>query len=195
MSSRLEQFIRDNREEFDGDEPNPQLWKKLENELLSEGSNKKIHRIAIMRWSAVAAITVLVTLGAFYFMNNKGQNEVARKLSNTQTNDIIKAINPDYAQEVYHFTQLIELKQNELKKIEREQPELYKEFIGDITILDSSYNALKKELPQNPNREQLLEAMIDNLRLQTDLLNHQLLIIKKIKQAKKQGNENNSKSI
>jgi hypothetical protein len=195
MSSRLEQFIRDNREEFDGDEPNPQLWKRLENELLSEGSNKKIYRMAIMRWSAVAAVTVLVTLGAFYFMNNKGQNDVAGKLSNTQTNDIIKAINPDYAQEVYHFTRLIELKQNELKKIEREQPELYKEFIGDITILDSSYNALKKELPQNPNREQLLEAMIDNLRLQTDLLNHQLLIIKKIKQAKKQGNENNSKSI
>ena len=195
MSSRLEQFIRDNREEFDGDEPNPQLWKKLENELQSEGSNKRIYRIAIMRWSAVAAVTVLVTLGAFYFMNNKAQDDVAGKLSNTQTNDIIKAINPDYAQEVYHFTQLIELKQNELKKIEREQPDLYKEFIGDITILDSSYNALKKELPQNPNREQLLEAMIDNLRLQTELLNHQLLIIKKIKQAKKPGNENNSKSI
>ena len=116
-------------------------------------------------------------------------------MSNAQTNEIIKAISPDYAKEVYHFTQLIELKQNELKKIEREQPELYREFIGDITTLDSSYNALKKELPLNPNREQLLEAMIDNLRLQTELLNHQLLIIKKIKQAKKSGNESNSKSI
>lgn len=195
MSSRLEQFIRDNREEFDGDEPNPLLWKKVEKELLPEGSNKRIHKMAIMRWSAVAAVTVLVTIGAFYFMSNRGQNNTAGTISKAQNNDIINAISPAYAKEVYHFTQLIELKQNELKKIEREQPELYKEFIGDITTLDSSYNALKRELPQNPNREQLLEAMIDNLRLQTELLNHQLLIIKKIKQAKKPENENNSKSI
>jgi len=40
-------------------------------------------------------------------------------------------------------------------------------------------------LPSNPNREQLLEAMIQNLKLQTELLNQQLLIIQKIKQAKK----------
>lgn len=195
MSSSLEQFIRDNREEFDGDEPNPLLWKKVEKELLPEGSSKRFHKMAIMRWSAVAAVTVLVTIVAFYFMSNRGQNDTAATTSKEQNNDIINAINPAYAKEVYHFTQLIELKQTELKKIEREQPELYKEFIGDITTLDSSYNALKGELPQNPNREQLLEAMIDNLRLQTELLNHQLLIIKKIKQAKKPEHENNSKSI
>jgi hypothetical protein len=195
MNSRLEKFIRDNREDFDSDEPNPQLWKRLEQQLETGGSNRKIYRMAIMRWSAVAAFTVVVTLAAFYFMNNGGKNGVSETVLNAQTNDIMNAINPDYAKEVYHFTKLIELKQTELKKIGKEQPELYKEFIGDITTLDSSYNALKKELPQNPNREQLLEAMIENLRLQTDLLNHQLLIIKKIKQTKKTSNESNSKSI
>jgi hypothetical protein len=195
MSSRLEKFIRDNREEFDGDDPNPQLWKKLKTQLEADPSDKKIYRMAILRWTAVAAVTVLITVGAFYFLSKSNDNTLASNPSNAQTNEIIKAINPDYAKEVYHFTQLIELKQTELKKIEREQPELYKEFITDITILDSSYNALKKELPQNPNREQLLEAMIDNLQMQTDLLNHQLLIIKKIKQAKKPSNENTSRSI
>lgn len=195
MNSRLEKFIRDHRGEFDGDEPNPQLWKKLEQQLQAGGDDKKIYRMAIIRWSAVAAVAILVTLGVFYFTNKPAQNGIAGNSSNAQTNDIINAINPAYAKEVYHFTQLIELKQTELKKIEKEQPALYKEFIGDITTLDSSYNALKKELPQNPNREQLLEAMIENLRLQTDLLNHQLLIIKKIKQAKTTSDENNSKSI
>src|SRR5687768_4352090 len=195
MSSRLENFIRDHREEFDGNEPDPQLWKKVEQQLNSGEGDKKIYRMAIRRWTAVAAAAVLITLGVFYFTNRPAQNGLAGNSSNNQTNDIITAINPAYAKEVYHFTQLIELKQTELKKIEKEQPALYKEFIGDITTLDSSYNALKKELPQNPNREQLLEAMIENLRLQTDLLNHQLLIIKKIKQAKKTSDENNSESI
>jgi len=39
-------------------------------------------------------------------------------------------------------------------------------------------------LPVNPNKEELLQAMIYNLQLQIDLLNQQLNIIQKIKQAK-----------
>ena len=195
MSSRLENFIRDHREEFDGNEPDPLLWKKLERQLNSGEGDRKIYRMAIRRWAAVAAAAVLITFGVFYFTGKPGQNDLMARNSAAQTNDIITAINPAYAKEVYHFTQLIEMKQTELKKIEKEQPALYKEFLGDITALDSSYNSLKKELPQNPNREQLLEAMIENLRLQTELLNHQLLIIKKIKQAKKTSDENSSQSI
>jgi phage shock protein A len=87
------------------------------------------------------------------------------------------------------------LKQNELRQIEKDQPELYRQFVSDITQLDSSYNSLKKELPANPNREQLLEAMIQNLQLQTELLNQQLRIIKQIKQAKNKSHDNNSKTI
>ena len=33
MSSRLENFIRDHREEFDDNEPNPQVWKKVQDQL------------------------------------------------------------------------------------------------------------------------------------------------------------------
>ena len=194
MSSGLENFIRDHRDEFDANEPDPRLWEKVQQQLNDEPGERKIHRLAIMRWTAVAAVTVLVTLGVFYFSGRPDDNELANN-GRVETFDIMDAINPAYAKEVYHFTQLIELKQTELKAIEKEQPQLYKEFLGDITTLDSSYNALKKELPQNPNREQLLEAMIENLRLQTELLNHQLLIIKKIKQAKNTSDEDNSKNI
>jgi len=195
MNSRLEKFILDNREEFDGDEPNPRLWKKLEQQFNPNGSNIKIQRMAIIRWSAAAAVTVMATLVVFYLFSKPPKKDLSAMAAHAQTNDIINAINPAYAKEVYHFTQLIELKQAEMKKIAKDQPELYKEFIVDITTLDSSYNSLKKELPLNPNREQLLEAMIDNLRLQTELLNQQLLIIKKIKQSKKLNNEDNTKSI
>jgi len=41
---------------------------------------------------------------------------------------------------------------------------------------------LKTKLPENPNREMLLEAMISNLQMQSDLLSRQLKIIKEIKQ-------------
>ena len=191
--SRLEQFIRDHREEFDGDKPSPQVWTKLDAKLNSGKSGGRLVRMNLLRWSAAAAVLVVVAISVLYFF--KGSSEEPAIVSKDNSNEIMEEINPDYAKEVYHFTQLIEIKQSELKKIEKDQPELYKEFLSDITTLDSSYNALKKQLPENPNREQLLEAMIENLRIQTDLLNKQLQIIKKIKQSKQVSDESNSKSI
>ena len=197
MSSRLEQFIRENRDHFDGENPDPEVWNKICKEMqpISSGKNK-VFRINMIRWSVAAAIVALAALTIFYFVLDQRKENLATndKPSENGSIDIINQINPTYAKEVYHFTQLIELKQSELKQIAKENPDLYREFLADVNKLDSSYNALKNELPSNPNREQLLEAMIENLRLQTELLNQQLQILKNIKQSKSQNNEN-SKSI
>ncbi len=201
MSNRLENFIRDNREQFDLDEPNPQVWKKVEQQLSPATKKGKVSAMVILRWSAAAAIIILAGLGTYSLLNKKdATGSVAttgqpNKAAATPGDDILNEINPTYAKEVYHFTQLIELKQSELKELEKENPGLYKQFITDITKLDSSYNALKKELPANPNREQLLAAMIQNLRLQTELLNQQLQIIQQINQSKQKSHESSSKNI
>jgi len=196
MSNRLEQFVQDHRREFDGDEPDPKIWKRINDDINPKKSGR-IFKLNRIQWSAAAAVVILIGGAIFYMTLNKGVNPppgggaVTQAPTATQ-NDIIQDINPTYAKEVYHFTQLIELKQSEIRQIEKDDPELYKQFVGDINKLDSSYKKLKEELPSNPNREQLLEAMIQNLQLQTDLLNQQLQIIQKIKQSK---NESNSKTI
>ena len=204
MSTRLDDFIRNNREQFDTDEPAPQVWKNLEKQLSPASKKGMVIRMNFLRWSAAAAVLVLAALGVFYLFNKPNIPPPVAKTNPAVTqpandkgsnNDILNDINPVYAKEVYHLSQLIELKQSELKQIEKDQPQLYKQFVTDITRLDSSYNALKKELPDNPNREQLLEAMIQNLKLQTELLNQQLQIIQTIKQSKSNTNASNSKSI
>jgi hypothetical protein len=101
----------------------------------------------------------------------------------------------DMRAEMAHFAGLVEIKHRELKKIEKDEPLLYKQFAGDVNKLDSVYNSLKRQLPKNPNREQLLEAMIQNLQLQMGLLNHQLEIIKQINHSKKSAYEKAYKSI
>lgn len=210
MSSRFEQFMRDHRDEFDADEPAPQVWKKLEEALkppVQEAkviSIKKSMGMTILRWSAAAAILVLAGLGVYHLVNPKQQQvivdvpkpkETPKEDDMPNDKDMLKDVDPTYAKEVYHFTKLIELKQGELKQIEKDNPALYKQFLSDITKLDSSYNDLKQALPSNPNREQLLEAMIQNLRLQTELLNQQLQIIQQIKKAKQGDHESTSKSV
>lgn len=189
--SQLENFIRNHREEFDGEEPSPRVWKDLQQQLQTDAqptpkknNGGRVLTLTILKWSAAAAILVLAGLGVFHLIDKPTPSGTAS--TQTPKDDLLQKINPTYAKEVYHFTQLIELKQSELKQIEKDNPELYQQFLGDISQLDSSYNNLKKELPSNPNREQLLEAMIENLKMQTELLNQQLQIIQQIKQSKTQ---------
>jgi hypothetical protein len=201
MNNRLDKFIRDNREEFDDEEPSPRLWKTLEHTLLIPQKKRRFAGWHMARWAAAAGLVIAISVVAFFFVNRNNEKGIAgtgspKNVSGSDRNtDILNEINPIYAKEVYHFTQLIELKQNELKQIGKDQPELYKEFMSDITQLDSSYNALQKQLPANPNREQLLEAMIQNLQLQTDLLNQQLRIINKLKKSKTSSDDDNFKNI
>lgn len=188
MSDRIEQFISSNRDAFDEQQPSSNVWNQIDRKLSPRSSVIKMN---FMRW-AVAAMLLLTIVSATVWILSKPSKQSEQLATNT-SEDIIKEIDPNYAKEVYHFTQLIEIKQNELKQIGKDQPELYSQFMKDITRLDSSYNSLKSELPLNPNREQLLEAMIENLQLQSDLLNQQLQIIKKIKEAKQNRNDNNYK--
>jgi hypothetical protein len=194
MSKRLEDFINENREQFDSEEPSPQIWKNIEKGFIPNQKKTPAKKIQFQRWVAAAAVIAAVLAGSYAIFLAQPAKDFAGQ-TNPSFNHILDEINPTYAKEVYHFTQLIELKQDELRQIGKDQPALYRQFMSDITLLDSSYNSLKKELPANPNREQLLEAMIQNLQLQTELLNQQLRVIKQIKQSKTSSNESNSKSI
>jgi hypothetical protein len=97
--------------------------------------------------------------------------------------------------EMYYYAKLIELKHEELKTLEKDEPLLYRQFAGDVQKLDSVYHSLKTQLPNNSNREQVIEAMISNLQLQIGLLNKQLDIIKQIKHSKKSAYEKAYKSV
>jgi hypothetical protein len=229
MSSRLEQFIQDHREEFDGDEPSKKVWENIRQQMDPvKKQDAPVVRFNILRWTAAAAILILAGTGAWYFIHKT--NTIPQPVAvNTKPvkNDSIKPSvnipvdsssqlavnNPEtpkkeiknepaskdelstYNEEMYHYTKLIEIKHNELKKIEKDEPLLYKKFAGDVSKLDSVYHSLQKQLPKNPNREQLLEAMIQNLQLQIGLLNHQLDIIKQINHSKKSEYEKAYKSI
>lgn len=190
MKKKIEDFINDNRDAFDNHEPREQVWEAIKKQLPLEKKNKAVAtRMLWIKWSAVAAALIIITSSIFYFshISQKQNNAIAAV---TGDNDVPE----EYAEEVYHFTKLIELKHKQLKKIEKEQPELYRQFAGDISKLDSNYQALRNELPGHPNQEVLLQTMIENLKWQIDLLNQQLNIIQKINKSKKSINEKISKS-
>jgi hypothetical protein len=182
MSDKLKQFIDENRQAFDTDVPQPKLWDAVEQKLNRNKKSSLFNFRRPMAWAA--SLTGLIILSAaIYSLVQKDStgNDLAGP-ANDSKNEFVDVLDPIQAQQITQFQEVIELKQNELKQLEKEQPALYKEFISDINSLDSAYTMLKTKLPENPNREMLLEAMISNLQMQSDLLTRQLKIIKEIKQ-------------
>lgn len=189
MSDQLKEFIDKNRGAFDANEPDPQLFKRIHKQLTGSNDSRKIFSLPV-RWAA-AAVLLIVLSGTLYLLLTKKESAIS--IAEIKEPAFEEAVigDPVYAKQIFHFREIIGLQQSELKQLEKDHPQLYKEFVGDITELDSSYQSLKTNLSANPNREMLLEAMIHNLQLQSELLNRQLLIIKEIKQKSKRPETSN----
>ncbi|HEY8733515.1 MAG TPA: hypothetical protein VIL90_03050 [Puia sp.] len=124
-----------------------------------------------------------------------GSGQTKEAQAQEPSGTIMKAAANGNEKEMYYYAKLIELKHDELKALEKDEPLLYKQFSADVQKLDSVYHLLKTQLPNNSNRELVIEAMISNLQLQIGLLNKQLDIIKQIKHSKKSAYEKAYKSV
>jgi hypothetical protein len=233
MNNRLEQFVNDHREEFDSEGPDPKIWEKILQDV-DPGKKKQppLVRLDWRRWSAAAAVVLLIAGAVWFFSNRPGKidqpivktNNLPERQQDSQPAPVAKNETPvtlkdttqatakegakenkeptlasirprdekkteeldnSVNEEMYHYARLVEIKHNQLKAIEKDEPLLYRQFATDVNKLDSVYHNLQGQLPKNPNREQLLEAMLQNLQLQMQLLNHQLDIIKQINHSKK----------
>jgi hypothetical protein len=246
MSSRLEQFIRDHREDFDDNEPPKRVWDHVERQ--TDPRKKEIQPVIWLsprEWSVAAAVSLLIAGSIWYFSTGHsaggaGRPVVVTKIpaktratdaktpdpvtestttvtTTTTTTAPVTTTAPatatapkeeqqtaaqtdnspeaNYQEEMGHYAGLLRMKHKELRTIEKDEPLLYEQFAGDIKKLDSVYQALEKQLPGNPNHEQLMEAMVQDLQLQMKLLNHQLDIIKQINHSKKTAYENAYKTI
>ena len=184
MKDRLERFVRDNREDFDSYEPSKALWKKIEVEVAKQQPtgkrlNGKVVKFGGRRWgiSIAAGIAILLTVG-YGIVSYMSLPDSITDLS------LPRVYEKTYGKELVQFTSLVEQKREELKALESADPQLYHQFDVELQALDKSYQSLKNDLPQNPNPEDLLKAMVQNLSMQIDLLNQQLQIIQKIKEVK-----------
>ncbi|WP_025762679.1 hypothetical protein [Dyadobacter tibetensis] len=173
---RLERFVRDNREDFDRLEPSEALWDKITQSLPAQ-ENKNGGKVikGFFNWNntglKVAAVVVLaIGVGMLVYLNQEyGLSE----------HPAVAISQPSYAKEVSQYTRLIDRKRDEIIKLTSDNPELRTAFKADLEALEMSYRSLRTEIGHAPNQEAMLEAMIQNLQWQIDLLNQQLDILKR----------------
>jgi hypothetical protein len=78
MSTRLEKFVKDNREDFDKFEPGPVVWHNIQQQLNSQPQKKGVYvSMRVLRWSAAACIIAAMGVGGFLFMNKEPKQAIA----------------------------------------------------------------------------------------------------------------------
>ncbi|MVN21319.1 hypothetical protein [Mucilaginibacter arboris] len=179
MSKGLEDFIKQNKNEFNDQEPEADLWPKIEKRLPGQAIANQPKKTFTLGFVLRVAALVMLVMGAGFIFYLQKQHQ--------QPIDLAR-INPEYARQQMHYASEVESKRVELKTIAKSDPELYQEFNSEIIKMDSTYKKLNKELVASPNQERVLRAMIRNLQIQTELLNQQLEVIEQYNQTKKQEN-------
>jgi len=173
MNIKIEDFIKENKKAFDTDRPSANLWDKIDQEL-----NKKKERkiIDLRMWIGIASsVIVLLGIALIYIFPAERKN----------INDVAD-VNPAYAKKQLRFAGLIEEKRDSLQVFAKTNPELYNKFNTDLEKLDSAYKTLKKELPQSPNQQLVVKAMVRNLEIQLQLVSQQLSIINQVSEYRKE---------
>jgi hypothetical protein len=192
----LEQFITQNKDELQMFEPPADAWQQVSAELDKDNTSKVITLSYRSVWkiTSVAAAIVLVGFIGFKFLGNPDNNNTntlanngdSTLLKNTLAADFnLKELDPELAEAESYYTELIAEKKKELDKYSLEDVTLKEEFKGDISELDSTYNALRTELYKVPSKDKVSEAMILNLQTRIEILNQQLKILEKAKKKTK----------
>ena len=190
MSSNLEKFVNRNRSEFDTEHPSNDVWKKIEQTIPVKKKEAKLFSLRdIYKFSAAAAVLCIVLTSVYFIYIRSQKNDSATVAEAGKNVSPLKGITPEYAAEAKQVFNAIETRQEELKEATADNPELYKQFLSDLQLLDSTYTMLQKQAAVTPNKDVIMKAMLQNLQLQAELLYRQLMITNDIKKQTKQNNE------
>ncbi len=170
----IEQFIIENREKFDRENPNPRIWAGIEKSL--NGSNlakeneppgAKLRPVSGGRrfWFLAAAASFLL-VGAVGFFLGKSSAGGEKNCGDGQV--ALKNVSPEAAEAERYYVRTISSKTEALEAHEYHNDQVD----GDLAAIDGAMAELKHELANVPpgQREQLVHALIENYRIKLNIL-------------------------
>ena len=205
---RLENFVQDNREEFDVFEPRPELWQHICRDLSQESPEKKEAKVIKFSFGerasfsadfffmrVAAAIVLLVGCGLTLFLMKQQPPETAYTLASTESIETeapeLSSIAPELPEIEAYYASQIEEKKSELSEYDLKVLGLDEQQVIDkeLAQLDSSYTQLKKQLYTSPNTEEIVNAMIQNLWIRVRVLNKQLEVLQRLQKMNTETND------
>lgn len=193
---KLEKFIENNFERFNNEEPSPEVWNKISEEIYFKNTKKPL-------WVQIAAAIFILFTGTLlgiiinqYFATKtpKIANKIAFspdkvktftpiiishkdtiiktiKHLNTQNKTKEESIYPEELNEMQaYYSYKINEKRNEIFHFTSNSSEIVKQIDIEFLQFDSIYNNLKNDLQDDMNNQEVIEAMILNYKIRLEIL-------------------------
>jgi len=158
MSDRLEDFVKQHREQFDLYEPDPSIWLKI-----NPASAPVIRERKPMRWLRVAAAVAMIfagsTAGIYFLTANKAE-----------TDQFSSELYMEIQETEDYYSQLVSRRYDELRPYLVNDPAAQEMLTADMEELDEVYKELKEDLKDNASNPEVIEAMILNYRVKLEIL-------------------------
>lgn len=161
--NRLEEFIKENRGEFDFRTPSPEVWDKI------DAATKTTKVVPLRHYfiRAAAVAVILIATVVVLWQNNLNSPTRLAENADPELKELIEA-------EAFYSSQ-VNQKLKEIQKCYYTFPELKHEIETDLNELEGMYQLLKNDLEENISNKSVIEAMIENnryrLQLCDDVLN------------------------
>jgi len=200
MENEFEKYLQQKRDQFEKGSPSTRVWEKLQRDLI-EHQNRR-HRVIRMRrisWGIAACILVGIgaALALFKMKSQANRNTIIRnvtrrdsmidmqkiaaeKMERDSADRVAGITNSETRQSLYHYSQLIESRQKQMAALQQVNPDLYARSQKVLTDLTQVYGRLQKQLPGSPDQQKVLKALIQNLKMQEQVLNNQLQLLEEL---------------
>lgn len=160
---KLEDFVREHRDDFDSKLPSPELWGQIEFKM-----KKKKPRV-ISLWRRTAAIAAILTIAIIStFLLNTHQKEY-KKYANVSDPEIINLLETEA-----YYAKKVSFQMKEINKCYKIYPELKSDIESDLNELDNMYKELENDLNDNFYNREVIEAMIQNNRVRLEIVDRVL---------------------
>jgi hypothetical protein len=165
---RLEEHIRKNREDLDRYNPSPDVWKEIHRDL------RKGRRIITPLRSVAASVIVIAGISVLFSLKNRN-NELSGSVLNGNTESVAT---PQLKETEIYYNNLVTSLYKEATPLLTGNPEMEKELTSDISQLDSICSQIKKDLRDNVDNQEVVEALIQNYRIKIRILEDMVTVLK-----------------
>jgi hypothetical protein len=164
MHDKLEQYIAENRDQFDREVPDPEVWKKVERSLRPKFAVN--WRFVLWRAAGVASIVALSFLAGRYFNKQAEEGMLSGRAPDLEEEIVI----PELQEAEAYYTGLVHEKMEEIRPMMLGCPSLEEDIQSEFAELDNICRELKRDLRDNIANEEVIQAIIDNYRMKIEIL-------------------------
>ena len=164
-TDKLEQFIKNHRNDFETEFNSGGAWSKIESQLPKKRSRKSI-------WMRAAVFVGLLSIGWLIYERAHLTDKINEMENLTVSNKPYSEIESYYMQNIEEKTEIV----NHLASEENIKVNT------DLKSLNNKYKELKVQVKKQGGHPQLVNAMIQNLQMQIEILEQQLNILQDIQE-------------